>query len=218
MKKSLIIVALIFSAGFLNASPGRGGYMGHRVIVGGEFSYSPFYDSVNAFFTKYNFQYGGSLGFIVARRSQLNLIYNMWSLGGNQEFNSSLYENDRVKGMEFGVNLRTFRKERGGIAPIGKFYDLGLNYSQSKFVVGAGHDGIQIGEPGYDFSKLELTSLVAHVAFGTQMVFKNRIVGNTGLRFGLPLNIAGNDLGNFMPRRLNSKEYFSVFFGVGILL
>ena len=217
MKKFLLISALFFSANFLSASPGTGGYLGHRLIVGTEFSYSPFFTSFKDFYTKYNFQYGGNINFIISRRSQLGLNYNRWSLGNNQVFNDSYVASDRVRGMEFGMNIRTFWKKRGGIAPIGKFYDLGLGYSQNKFYPGKDNPGLN--DPTYDLSKVNWNMLVAHAAFGTQMVFWNRVVANTGLRFGLPvMTISGNDRGNFMQRRLSNKEYFSVFFGVGILL
>ena len=59
MKKFLLISALFFSANFLTATPGTGGYLGHRLIAGAEVSYSPFFTSIQDFYTRYNFQYGG---------------------------------------------------------------------------------------------------------------------------------------------------------------
>ncbi len=216
MKKFLLISALFFSANFLTATPGTGGYLGHRLIAGAEVSYSPFFTSIQDFYTRYNFQYGGSVNCIVSRRAQLGVNYNMWSLGGNQVFDQNLVASDRVKGMEFGMNIRTFRKKRGGIAPIGKFYDIGLNYSQNKFFPGKDNPG---SDPNYDLSKMTEIQMAPHVAFGTQMVFWNRVVANTGVRFAYPIyQKTTNAVGDFMQRRLANKEYCSVFFGVGILL
>lgn len=218
MKKLLLISALFCSANGLNATPGTGGYLGKRLIIGAEMAYSPFYTSVKDFYTKYNFQYGGNINFIVSRRSQLGLNYNRWSLGHNEVFGGETHvASDRVKGMEFGMSIRTFRKKQGGIAPIGKFYDIGLSYSQNKFFPGKDNPGLN--DPTYDLSKVFWNVLTAHVAFGTQMVFKDRFVANTGIRFGLPVfTIDGNERSNFMQRRIYNKEYCSVFFGVGILL
>jgi hypothetical protein len=220
MRKTLILIALIFTAGLLKATPGKGGYMGHRFIVGVEGAYSPFYTSASDFFTKYNFQYGGNIGIIVSRRSQLNLNYSMWSLGNNQAFNRdesnpTYYKGDRIKGMEFGLTLRNFRKNRGGIAPIGKFYDLGLSYTTNEFV--AGNDN-SIYNSGVN-SKSSLGQVIFHAGVGAQMVFWDRVVANTGIRAGGPLlNIGSTGSIGFLTRRSFEKEIFQVFFGVGVLL
>ena len=219
MKKTLILIALIFTAGFLNATPGRGGYMGHRIILNGEAAYSPFFTSVNDFFTKYNFQYGGNLGIIVGRRAQMNVNYNMWSLGGNELYNSNFVANDRVKGYSIGLTLKKFRKDRGGIAPIGKFYDIGISYAQNKFIASSNNPEVLAGNANN--LKLESSQVLVHFAYGTQMVFWDRLVANTGIRFGTPLfevSDSGSYHSGFLMSRMRNKEYFSVFFGMGILL
>lgn len=217
MKKTLVIIALIFSSGFLKATPpGKGGYMGHRFIIGVEGAYAPFYTSVSDFFTKYNIQYGGNIGIITGRRTQLNLNYNMWSLGNNQvynmdEANPKYYKSDRMKGMEFGVTLRTFRKKRGGIAPIGKFFDLGLTYTHNEYI--AGKDNPNLNYVPYE------NQAVFHAAAGTQMVFWDRIVGNTGVRVAAPvLGLGGSGNTGIILNRSFEKDIFQVFFGVGVLL
>jgi hypothetical protein len=229
MKKLILVFAILFSISFLKATPGTGGYMGHRIIVGGEFAYSPFYTSVKDFFTMYNFQYGGNLNVIVGRRTQVGVNYNMWSLGGNDKYDGNMVKGDRVKGTQFQFSVRQFRKNRGGIAPIGKFYDISLSYAMNKFVAGSNNPYKVNGQE----NMLPKTSnqLMAHIAFGTQMVFWNRVVGNTGIRFGAPVFEVSKESGSytqdgvtmksfdkFLYNRLLNKEYFSVFFGVGILL
>lgn len=229
MKKLFIISGILFTGLCLNATPGLGGYMGHRVIVAGELAYSPFYTSVKDFFTMYNVQYGGNLDVIVGRRTQIGLSYDMWSLGGNQKYDSNFDKSDRVKGTQYGITVRQFRKNRGGIAPIGKFYDIGLGYAMNKFVAGSGNSYVANGLG----NMLPKTSnqITAHIGFGTQMVFWNRVVGNTGIRFGAPVLEVSKESGSytqdgeaftsfdkFLYNRILNKEYFSVFFGVGVLL
>lgn len=227
--KKLLIIALLVSAGTLSANPGTGGYLGHRIILGGEFAYAPFYTSVKDFYTKYNLQYGGNLNIIIGRYSQIGLTYNMYSLNNNQLFEGNFSSKDRVQGTSYGINFRKFRKSRGGLAPIGKFWDVGLSYSQNKFKAGSDNADV-LNNAAY---RLPETSdmLSAHVAFGTQMVFWNRLVANTGIRFGAPLAEVSYTGGTqpleensvryyskFMYQRILYKEAFSVFFGVGILI
>lgn len=219
MRKTIILIALLFSAGLLEAAPGRGGYLGHRIIITAEGAYAPFYTSTSDFFTKYNFQYGGNLGVIISRRSQLNVNYSMWSLGNNQVYNKGIvpeyFKGDRMKGMNVGLTLRTFRKNRGGIAPIGKFYDIGLSYTHNEF---------EIGKDNPAYGSLALTNnfldqVTFHAAVGTQMVFWDRVVANTGLRIGAPLfTIDSSTQHSFLERRAFEKDIFQVFFGVGVLL
>lgn len=219
MRKFLIASTLFLSAGILNANPGKGGYLGHQFIIGVEGAYSPFYTSAKDFFTKYNFQYGGSFGVITGRRTQLNLNYNMWSLRGNELYQSNFIPEDRVDGSSFGLSLKTFRKKRGGIAPIGKFYDIGLSWATNKFLTGGYHSQSVMGDQ-YEFD-FKSSQLLVHLSYGTQMVFWNRVVGNTGVRFGTPLyefSAASDEYPTFMLKRMRMKEAFSVFFGVGVLL
>lgn len=218
MKKLLLLSALFIATATLHANPGNGGYLGHRVIVGGEFAYAPFYTSLKDFVTKYNLQYGGNLGVIVGRRSQLNFTYNMWSLSGNELFNGYMVAEDRVKGTQYGLTLRTFRKKRGGLAPIGKFYDVGLGYSQNKVIISSANP-YEDGTGNYSMMlPKDANVLTAHVAFGSQMVFWDRVVGNTGLRFGMPLYVTNEGGTDFMFNRFLMKDAFSVFFGLGVLI
>ncbi|MDQ3111500.1 MAG: hypothetical protein M3R17_16555 [Bacteroidota bacterium] len=221
MKKTLIIIAIVFTAGFLVAAPapGRGGYLGRRIILNGELAYSPYLSSVKDFFTRYNFQYGANLGIITGRRTQLNVSYNMWSLSGNELYHNFVAR-DRVKGYGIGLALRTFRKDRGGIAPIGKFFDIGLSYAQNKFIASSNNPEVVAGNA--NDLKLESGQVLVHFALGTQMVFKDRLVANTGLRLGTPImEVSSNSnaqYSDFLLTRMRNKEVFSVFFGVGILL
>src|ERR1041385_4851636 len=128
MKRLLVISAPIFSAGIMKAEPGRGGYLGHRFMICAEGGYSPVLgNSFKGAFTHYDFRYGGNLGMIVGRRTQLNFSYERWSLGYMDRFSNLFSVNDRYNGNDFELSVRQFRKSRGSIAPIGKFYELGLS-------------------------------------------------------------------------------------------
>src|SRR6185295_16855649 len=108
---------------------------------------------------------------------------------------SNFMKNDRVNGTQFGLTVRQFRKNRGGIAPIGKFYDLSLGYAQNTFKAGSDNSYVLNNEA----EMLPKTSnqITAHVGFGTQMVFWNRVVGNTGIRFGAPVFEVSKESGSF---------------------
>ncbi|HEU4718507.1 MAG TPA: hypothetical protein VFU15_11760 [Bacteroidia bacterium] len=218
MKKAALIFASVLAFHFANAGP-HGGYIGHRIILAGEGAYSPFFTSVKDFYTKYNFQYGGNLNVIVARRTQVGVFYNMWSLGGNQAFQSNMGKNDRVNGTQYGLVVRNFRAGRGGLAPIGKFWDVSMSYASNTYKAGSDNKDILGGTP--ENVPVSSNQILAHVAFGTQMVFWNHFVGNTGVRFGGPIYTIDKNNGgykNFFAQRIAYKEFFSVFFGIGFLI
>jgi hypothetical protein len=221
MKKLFVLLACAVSFTAF-ADPG-GGYLGHRIMLNGEFAYAPTIKiggfSVSDFYTKYDLQYGANLHVIVGRFSQIGISYNRYSLSHNQIFEKDFVSADRITGANYGITLRKFRKERGGLAPIGKFYDIGLNYSMNKFTASSANPLIIANEPG----KLPESAnfIIPQIAFGTQMIFWDHVVGNTGLRAGYPIQIGGvngTQYSNFMRKRMTYKEVFSVFFGLGILI
>ena len=225
MKKLLISFALsasLAAAASPATAPMRstGGYLGHRFIIGGELNVSPFYTSLQDFYTKYNFQYGGNLSIITGRYSQIGLSYNRWSLGNNQVFEGNFVSSDRVEGTQYGLTWRQFRKKRGGLAPIGKFYDISLGYSQNKFIAGKDNPDVLYGNAAW----LPVSSdmITASIGFGAQHVFWDHLVTSTGVRFGAPIfqvnQKNGQHYGDFIYNRMLYKDCFSVFFGVGLLI
>ncbi|MBI3509344.1 MAG: hypothetical protein HY064_01670 [Bacteroidetes bacterium] len=217
MKKFFFTLFIASSVITVDATPGTGGYLGHRIIIGMEGSYAPFYTSAKDFALHYDVQYGANVNCIVARRMQVGVFYNMWSLKNNELYFSSLAAGDVIHAKQFGVCVRTFRADRGGIAPIGKFYDVSLSYAMSTFSASDSTKNHYYYSP--ELMPKSSNDLMLHVAFGTQGVFWDHLVANTGLRFGYPvLNLGKVDESNYIHRRTAFKEYFSVFFGVALLI
>jgi hypothetical protein len=219
MRRLFLLLALLATTG-LFAQKSSGGYFGRKIIVQGQLAYSPTYLSFKEFFYRWDFQYGGSAGIVTGRYKQVNISWNIWSLGNLPAYDSAFVKADRVKGMDYGISLRRFRKDRGGVAPIGKFFDAGLTYSQARFVADASNPFVT---QGMESSLPKNTNQVAaHIAYGTQGLFWNRVIANTGLRFGGPIftmEESGNiQFSHFTRNRMQTRNYFSVFFGVGILL
>jgi hypothetical protein len=233
MKRILFTLLLLAATGSAFAQ-GKGGYLGHRIIVQAEGAYMPFnFASVTPFGLLsnerfvYNYQYGGALHCIISRRTQIGVSYNRFNMnvGNNYALNGAPeeYFATTLDGQTMSLVFRTFRKNRGGIAPIGKFWDAELVYAQAKYnsdVTNA------LDVPLYiNGNKPETQSVLqAQFAFGTQMLFWERVVANTGLRFSVPyvLNISAKDDPVFtakdFQRDFGMRRAFSVFFGVGILL
>jgi hypothetical protein len=232
--KRILFITLLLAASYTAFAQGKGGYLGHRIIVQAEGSYMPFnFASATPFGLLsgerfvYNYQYGGALHCIISRRTQMGVSYNRFNMdvGNTYSLNGAAeeYFGTKLDGQTMSLLFRTFRKGRGGIAPIGKFWDAELVCAQAKYnsdVTNA------LDVPLYiNGSKPETqTVLQAQFAFGTQMLFWERVVANTGLRFSVPyvLNISANEdpvfTKNDFQRDFGMRRAFSVFFGVGILL
>ncbi|HLG02281.1 MAG TPA: hypothetical protein VI731_01720 [Bacteroidia bacterium] len=220
MRKQLFILLLVAAICEIQAAPATGGLKGRRVIVQGEFAYAPFLTSFKDFYTKYDLQYGGNLNLIVGRYSQLAVFYNRWSLGNNQVIEGNLHASDRVDGTQYGVRLRQFRKKKGGLAPIGKFYDYSVSYAQNKFMPGASNPDV-LYEATDRLPKFS-DQVIINFGIGTQQVFWKHLVLTSGVRFGAPVFEVNREngiaYGNFLLKRIAYKEIFGVFFGVGFLI
>ncbi len=231
--KRFIFLAIFSATALLASAQGKGGYLGHRIIIQAEGSYMPFnFNSATAvgLFTDgkfaYNFQYGGAVHCIISRRTQLGISYNRFGMDVGRDYDmngTNTFYGTHLDGQTGSLLLRTFRKGRGGIAPIGKFWDVELVAAQAKY-----RDDVtnELDVPLYaaNIKPEQQTVLQLQFAFGTQMVFWDRVVANTGLRAAVPytLKISGNDDPVFsaadFQRDFGMRRVFSVFFGVGILL
>lgn len=198
----------------------KGGYLGKRVIICAEGSYFPNYSSWKDMLLSYNFQYGGNAHFITGRHTQMGLSYNMYSLGAHNKYDTSLSNNGRIKGYQIGLTYRKFRESKGGLAPIGKFVDVNLYYHSNEYVVQ--YQTINPFAPVI----VNTTGISGSLGLGAQGIFWNRVVMNSGVRFGGPIFTVseqddGGDFGdnlNYMQKRLMYKDFFSAFFGIGIIL
>lgn len=221
MRKLITLTFALCFAVALNAqNKPKGGYLGKRFIICAEGSYMPNYSDWKDLVTSYNFQYGGNVNFITGRFSQMGLSYNMYSLGAHHRYDTSLSDAGRIKGYQIGLNYRKFREKKGGLAPIGKFIDVNLYYHSNEYEVQ--YEGWQFFTPVV----VRTSGVSASVGLGTQGIFWNRVVANTGVRVGGPLFTISEeddaaDIGDnldYMQQRLMYKDFFSVFFGVGIIL
>lgn len=220
--RNLTIVAFCLITLVGNSTPpAKGGYLGKRVIVCAEGSYSPNYSSLKDVLLSYNLQYGANIHFITGRYSQLGFSYNMYSLGAHQRYDTSFSNSGKIKGYQVGITYRKFREKRGGLAPIGKFIDVSMNYHSSEYNV--------VYETMQTFAPVVVKSsgISGYVGFGSQGIFWKRVVANAGIRLGGPLFTVSSsvegaaDTGHevsYMQSRLKNKDYFSVFFGIGFIL
>jgi hypothetical protein len=232
MGKNFICLFAVLLISMAIFAQGKGGYLGHCIIVGVEGSYMPFnWGSATpyGFFSHekfaYNFQYGGNLNMITGRYTQIGIGYNRYQMntGRSYKLNSTNQElSTQLDGQNLSLLLRQFRKDRGGLAPIGKFFDLELIAAQMRY-----NDQLftDLDVPVYSGKKPETqTRLQLQIGAGTQMIFWNRLVGTTGLRLAVPytVKVAGKDDPFFSEEDINRdygmRRVFSVFFGVGILL
>ena len=214
-KHLFIFLFSLLSGGGLVAG---GGYLGKRVILGAEMGYSPRYYSLTGALTSFDMVYGANAGVIVGRYSQLNFSYMLYSLGKHSKYDSDLSDNSKINGFQAGVHWRQFRKKKGGLAPIGKFIDMGLDYESAEYNVQRNSNVIAVP------ILLERQCINGTIALGTQGVFWNRIVANTGLRFSAPLVVLkeeatyyNGDL-DYMSGRMLERGMFTVFFGAAVLL
>jgi len=217
----ILLLGLMTIAG--NATPPiKGGYLGRRIIVCAEGSYSPNYSSIKDVLLSYNLQYGANIHFVTGRYAQIGLSYNVYSLGAHNRYNADLSDNGKIKGYQIGLTYRKFRKKRGGLAPIGKFIDVSLNYHADQYDVA--YETILPLVPVIVNSK----TISGYIGLGSQGIFWDRVVANAGVRVGSPMYtfgvekegtgfISGGE-SSYMQKRLQYKDYFSVFFGVGIIL
>jgi hypothetical protein len=221
MRKLITLsLALCISLAVFAQSKPKGGYLGKRFIICAEGSYFPNYSSIKSMLLSYNFQYGANIHFVTGRFSQFGVSYNMYGLGAHNQYDDMLSNSGRIKGYQIGLTYRKFREKKGGLAPIGKFFDVNLYYHSNEYNVQ--YEDIQPILP----VMVRTSGISGSVALGTQGIFWNRVVANTGVRVGGPIftiseqDDAG-DIGDnldYMQQRLMYKDFFSVFFGVGIIL
>ena len=220
MKKLFVFLALTATLVCSANPPMKGGYLGRRIIISAEASYMPNYSKWTDIFMSYNFQYGGRINFISGRYTEMGVSYNMYNLGAHHRYDTMLSNSGRIKGYQVGLTYRKYREGRGGLAPIGKFVDFNLYYHSNEYNVV--YENLQTFAPVTHRS----TNLSGSIGFGTQGIFWDRVVANCGVRFGGPIvtltkEKSTSDIGNnykYMQQRLMYKDFFSVFFGVGIIL
>jgi hypothetical protein len=216
--KRIITTALFLATASMAIA--QGGYLGKRVIVGVQAAYAPRPVGILEFLTQYDASGGARLGFIVGRYSQLDLQFNYSNFGGNHHFSDYAVKQDRITSMQFGAAWKQFVSKKGGLAPIGRFWEIQLNYGTYAYKI----DGSNLNSFSSDINVLSsipgnATALVGSIGYGVQNVLKDRFVWNVGVRCGGPLyySTEGNHA-TFYGRRILYREMINVFGGFGILL
>jgi hypothetical protein len=220
MRRLITFLLAVTATATATATSIKGGYLGKRLIICAEGSYNPNYATWKDFLFSYNLQYGGNIHFVTGRFSEVGVSYNMYSMGAHNRYREDLANSGKIKGYQVGFTFRKYREKRGGLAPIGKFIDYNLYYHSDTYTPAL------IGVAPYMGDPIELTGISASIGFGTQGIFWNRVVANAGLRLGGPVytlsstsgDSLNGDLPEYMKERLMYKDFFSVFFGVGIIL
>lgn len=219
MKKLILFFAILISASAFATPPIKGGYLGRRFIIAGEFAYSPNYYSVKSVLTSFNPQYGANVQFVAGRYWQIGVNYCKYSLGNVVEYEiGNPVPKDKVNGTVIGFSARKFRARKGGLAPIGKFVEMGIASQRISYKY------LESGYTNYS-DELEVSTLNISLGLGVQEVFWDHIVANCGVRFGGKVfsleSTTTNPVQFYAEDILNTKTMFhnafTPFAGVGII-
>ncbi|MCK6638759.1 MAG: hypothetical protein L6Q81_01645 [Bacteroidia bacterium] len=177
MKKLILFIAVLISASAFAVPPAKGGYLGRRFIVAGEFGYSPNYFSLKGFLTSYNPQFGFNAQFVCGRYWQVGVNYNRYILRDVELYSvGNPLGVENVNGTSIGFTARKYRIRKGGLAPIGKFVEFGISRHSVDYIYqGAGTT--------FNNGSCQRTAVYGSFALGVQEIFKDRIVANCGVRF-----------------------------------
>jgi hypothetical protein len=219
MKKLTLFFAILISASAFATPPIKGGYLGRRFIVAGEFGYSPNYYSLGSFLTSYNPQVGANFQFVASKYWQVGVNFSKFWLGDVKGYEiGQPGTSEKIIGSSIGFTARKYRIRKGGLAPIGKFIEFGVTkqsltykYEDSQFVSNS--------------EDINMSAVCGSVAFGVQEIFKDRIVANCGVRFGGKLltlsspnsNLNSNYAEEIVNTRLMFHNSFTPFAGIGII-
>lgn len=220
MKKLFITYCFLLPLLTQAAPPEKGGYMGKRIIVGVEGAYSPNYLTIQNFLFSYNLQYGGNFRFVCGRYHEIGVTYNRFSLGGHDRYEEfGLNESEKIQGSTIGFTVRKYRVKRGGLAPIGRYYELGLLKQTASFRYASSN-------AAFAEDKVTVSRLMISGAAGIQHIFYNKLVTNVGVRVGIPVfeiessttNIADGDPELYVTKRMLYHGVFTPYFGIGLIL
>lgn len=218
MKKLILFIAVLISSSAFAVPPAKGGYLGRRFIVAGEFAYSPNYYSLRSFLTSYNPQVGANVQYVCGRYWQVGVNYNRYILTDVKGYEIGNPANsEKVMGTGIGFTARKYRIRKGGLAPIGKFVEFGITRQ----------------EWTYEYTDALLsyrdnasaTIITGSIAMGVQEIFKDRIVANCGVRASGRLftttqattNVDYENAEQIISDRVLFHNMFTPFAGLGII-
>jgi hypothetical protein len=153
------------------------GYMGLKFSVQYQGGISPQWNNLGTSFLPY-YSHNVQMGYVVSRKHEIGLQYTRidYSSGVNKEYeySSGTVQTDYRKftGNNVMAYIKFFRDKKGFIAPLGRYYLLGLSYENSKDVYHVTTDpNSSVGVPNY-------TSVVSQDIALTVGVGRNIIVAD----------------------------------------
>jgi hypothetical protein len=219
MKKLILFFTVLISISAFAVPPIKGGYLGRRFIVAGEFAYSPNYYSLQSVLTSFNPQYGANVQVVTGRYWQIGVNYCKFALGDVIEYEiANPGSKDKVTGTVVGVTARKFRERKGGLAPIGKFVELGI-YNQR-----ISYKYLENGYTSYS-DELEVSTLNVTLGLGVQEIFWDHVAANCGVRFGgkvfnlesTTTNTSAYYAEEIVKTRMTFHNAFTPFAGIGLI-
>jgi hypothetical protein len=158
------------------------GYMGLKCSLQYQGGISPQWDNLSASYLPY-FSQNVQLGYVVSRRHEIGLQYTRidYTSGYNRniiDFNTestTSIDNRAFTGNNVMAYIKFFRERKGYIAPLGRYYLLGLTYqnTKDKFHVTADPNS-SIGVPNY--TTVQSQDIAITVGVGRNIIIANRML------------------------------------------
>lgn len=181
MRKGLITIFLVSLVYCANAQ--YPGYMGLKFSIQYQAGISPQWNNLNQSFLPY-FSHNVQVGYVVSRKYEVGLQYTRLdyssgfaSKGGFTDVNDNQIGMDQrsFTGNNVMVYMKFFRERKGFIAPLGRYYLLGLTYQnfRDRFHV-TQDDNSAIGVPNY--TNVQSHDLSITMGVGRNIILFNRML------------------------------------------
>jgi hypothetical protein len=219
MKKHLLTLCL--SVIICNAYAQIPGYMGLKCSIQYQGGISPQWNNFNQSYLPY-FSQNVQIGYVVSRKHEIGLQYTRidYSSGFNRQisYDENSGETDIVMdhrgftGNNVMAYIKFFRERKGYIAPLGRYYLLGLTYENSKDQFHVTQDvSSAIGAPNYTIVQSHDIAITAGV--GRNIIIANRMLltieGDVNIPFTAAIRAGanGNNLIEYNSYRTSANSY-----------
>jgi hypothetical protein len=208
MKKTLLIAITLIWAQHIWAKK-IPGYMGLKCSVQYQGGISPQWNNLSQSYIPY-YSHNVQVGYVVSRKYEVGLQYTRIDYGSNFPRSIEDYNTGNTVSMDYrkftGNNvmayIKFFRARKGFIAPLGRYYLLGLTYQNSidKFHV-TQDDYSAVPVPNYTVVKSHDIALT--VGVGRNIILFNRMLlsiegdVNIPISTGIRAALSNNTIGDF---------------------